>query len=96
MTDDGLSIRPSPNRCCPEMDVHRGTCLACWHVHTPDPPREAALANVRDALAAVHEIPVAGVDDQKAATVRAVADDLGALEAQLANEVEQLREDDDG
>jgi hypothetical protein len=59
----------------------------------PDSPREQALADVRDALAAAESIPVAGVDEQKAATVRDVVDGLVALEKQLTNEVEQLQDE---
>lgn len=63
---------------------------------TTDGPRAEALANVRDALAAVESVPVAGVDAAKGEAVRDVAADLGALEKQLTNEVEQLQEVDDG
>lgn len=110
-------------RCCPEMDVFEGECLACGYIHdlpdreerdgdvetlqmqrelerlhelsTESTPREHALARVRDALAALEQVPVAGVDAQKAATVRAVAGDLEAIETALTHEVAQQREDDD-
>jgi len=62
---------------------------------TESTPREQALARVRDALAAVEQVPVAGVDAQKAATIRAVAGDLEAIETALTHEVAQQREDDD-
>lgn len=62
---------------------------------TEQTPREQALASTRDALAALHEIPVAGVDQQKAETILAVVEDVQALEQQLTNEVEQQRGDDD-
>lgn len=57
-----------------------------------DPPREQALTNVRDALSALHSIPVTGLDVEKARTVLEVAETVGSLEAALANEVDQLHE----
>ena len=44
------------------------------------------------ALAALQSVPAAGFDTEKAAAVISCADEVGALEKQLANEVEQLRE----
>lgn len=61
-----------------------------------DTPRETALADVRDALATLHTVPVTGLDAEKAETVLEVAETVESLEKQLANEVDQLAEDDDG
>lgn len=54
-------------------------------------PREQALSDTRDALAALHSLPAAGLDSEKAATVIELTRTVESLEKQLANEVEQLR-----
>lgn len=53
--------------------------------------REQSLSGVRDALAALQAVPAAGLDQEKHETFREMVDDAGALERQLANEVEQMR-----
>ena len=58
-----------------------------------DSPREQALADVRDALAALNSVPAAGLDEMKHGQLREAVDNVEALERSLTNEVEQ-REDD--
>lgn len=58
--------------------------------------REQALANTRDALAALQQIPAASLDEPKHETVTEMVDNCRSLERQLQNEVEQMRGDDGG
>jgi hypothetical protein len=53
---------------------------------------EEALAGVRDSLAAVRKIPVAGLDAEKARQIIEAADGLESVERALTHEVEQERE----
>lgn len=54
--------------------------------------REQSLAGVRDALAALQQVPAAGLDAAKHETFQGMIDDATALERALSNEADQLRE----
>lgn len=58
-------------------------------------PRQQALADVRDALAGLRSIPVAGLDSAKAETILDVVETVGSIEKQLANERDQREDDGD-
>ncbi len=57
-------------------------------------PLEVALSNVREALAAVQNVPAVALDEQKAEQLRCAVDDLGALESALSHETNQQRAED--
>mgnify|MGYP000574978588 CR=1 FL=1 len=57
--------------------------------------REKALANVREAMAALQGVPAAALDSPKHELLTEADDDLRSLERALTNEVEQLREVED-
>jgi len=63
--------------------------------HRQETPRERALAEIRDALAALHRVPAAGVRGEQTEALHDAVDTVEGLEAALANEVDQLREADD-
>lgn len=56
-----------------------------------DEPREVALANVRDAVAALHKVPATALDAEKHDAITGAEADLVAVEQQLHNECEQAR-----
>ncbi|WP_226043344.1 hypothetical protein [Natrinema sp. DC36] len=56
--------------------------------------REQSLAGVRDALAALQQVPAAGLDAEKHETLREMTEDASALERALSNEADQLRDCD--
>lgn len=65
-------------------------------VKGPRETKEQSLATCRDALAALEELPAAGLDGTKHDRFSDVVDELRALESQLTNEVDQLRDGEDG
>lgn len=56
--------------------------------------REQSLSGIRDALAALQQVPAAGLDAEKHETITDNIDDLRSLERALQNEVDQMRETD--
>lgn len=65
-------------------------------VKGPQEMKEKSLATVRDALAALEELPAAGLDGTKHERFSDTIDVLRALENELTNEVDQLRDVEDG
>lgn len=57
-------------------------------------PKEEALAEVRDALAALQSVPGVALDQQKLEHLECACTDVEALERALTNEVEQQRGDE--
>ncbi|ELY72592.1 hypothetical protein [Natronobacterium gregoryi] len=57
--------------------------------------REQSLSKARDALAALQQIPAAGLDEAKHETVTEMVDNCRSLERALQNEVEQMQGDPD-
>jgi len=58
--------------------------------------RETALASIRDAVAALQDVPAVGLDAEKHDRLTDSTDDLLSLERQLTNEISQIRENEDG
>lgn len=56
--------------------------------------REQSLSGVRNALAALQQVPAAGLDAAKHETFQGMIDDATALERALSNEADQLRDCD--
>lgn len=56
-----------------------------------DEPTERALAETREALASVNQIPAAALSSDQHEAVSETAEALGALEKELTNEAEQQR-----
>lgn len=56
--------------------------------------REQSLSGVRNALAALQQVPAAGLDAAKHETFQGMSDDATALERALSNEADQLRDCD--
>lgn len=57
--------------------------------------REQALSNVRDAIAALQDVPAPALDTEKHSQLQSAGDYLQSLERALTNEVDQLREGND-
>ncbi|GGN84436.1 hypothetical protein [Haloarcula pellucida] len=57
--------------------------------------REQALSNVRDAVAALQQVPAPALDAEKHDLLQEADDNLRSLERALTNEVDQLRESND-
>lgn len=54
--------------------------------------RERALADLRDALAALHDVPAAALAGEQHEQLVDAVDNVQALETALANEIDQLGE----
>ncbi|QFU81750.1 hypothetical protein [Natronorubrum aibiense] len=57
--------------------------------------REQSLAQVCDALAALQQVPAAGLNEAKHEMVTGMVDDARSLERSLSNEIDQMRGDSD-
>lgn len=55
--------------------------------------RQRALDHARGAHAELHKVPAAGLNHSQHERFESILDDLGSLEAEIANEVDQLQED---
>lgn len=66
------------------------------NLNSPLQNREAALRQVRDAIAALQATPATALDSDRHALLEDADEDLRSLERALTNEVDQLREAEDG